>query len=151
MISCYQTTSTCRDTVPETVTRSLATGLPAPAVTEAVTISLATGLPAPAVTECGSLLHHCFTNSTGCEYQSVLSSGCAFSHTAVFRAQPRHTSRAVFTGPWRTLHVAICAQRTPLRCSSRQLDVQPLGIVRSSWLRRGRGIHCHPPCVVPRH
>ena len=26
---------------------------------------------------CGSLLHHCFTNSTGWEYQSVLSSGCA--------------------------------------------------------------------------
>ena len=98
-----------------------------------------------------SLLHHCFANSTGCEYQSVLNSGCASWCTAVFRAQPRHTSRVVFTGPRRTLHVGVCAQQTPLRYSSRQLDAQLLGTVRSSWLRRGRGTHCHPPYVVPRH
>ena len=68
--------------------------------------------------------------------------------TAVFRAQLRHTSRVVFTGPRRTLHVAVCAQQTPLRYSFRQLDAQPLRTVRSSWLRRGRGTHCYPPCVV---
>ena len=47
------------------------------------------------------------------------------------------------------------------RCSLRSADTTSLlvpstrratlGTVRSSWLRRGRGTHCHPPCIVARH